>query len=338
MSEKLIRGYRFATEEQWNACLFTRADRDSREARNGLHPFNPYAGPAIRFESKGGSAPTVSHVGEFLWRDDERNLRRLFYSDDKQVAVKAPYAIARATRLVANSKALWAAAAAPESLQAFELESLTRQLTVEIPNARVLDIADDGHDGLFVLIERNHAWEFARYDCAGELRLDTSFALTGVSDPSMLVYLRRVDQLIILASNNSKLHFFSPDSGSPKFSLPISAIRPCFDVVALGSDDRAVLFIAGTDGQPFGGLHHVLTLNADGDLLGEVELDEKPTGVTGNRTTLLVTTARGILRFKTSNSVPRDSFEVKTALMTPMLQSPSTNNSRRWLRDRKSVV
>jgi phage tail-like protein len=335
MSQKLLRAYRFASEAQWNACLFMGADRDSREARSGLRPFAPYAGPPARFETRGGAAPAVTQASEVLWRDDRGMLDRLPYGDDRQHAVTAPFAIAHAKRLVATSNTLWAANDADGSLQGFDLDNLSRQLVVEIPNAGILDIAGDGHDGLFVLLQRNGAWEIARYDCAGHVK--PGFLLEGVSAPSELVYLQRADRLVVLAEKRSKLHWFPPEGGLAKFSLPVTAIRPCFDVTALGGDGCARLALAGTDGVAFGGLHHVLSLDSDGNLLGDVRIDEKPTGVTADRAHLLVTTASGLQQFDTGQSVSRESSEVRAALITPMLQSPSTADARRWLRVEATV-
>src|SRR5262245_52190213 len=107
MSSKLLRGYRFTTEAQWNACMLAGVDRDSRKPWSGLRPFAPYAFPA-RFASPGGWTPTTTCASEVVWRDDQGMLQRLPYADDKQHAVMAPWAIARAARLVATSNALWA--------------------------------------------------------------------------------------------------------------------------------------------------------------------------------------------------------------------------------------
>ena len=89
---------------------------------------------------------------------------------------------------------------------------------------------------------------------------------------------------------------------------------------------------------PFGGLHHVLTLDPEGNPLGDVQVDEKPTGTAGNRSHLLVTTARGLLRFGTGKTVPSESSEIRAALITPVLHSPPTEDFRRWLRVEAKVI
>ena len=237
MSQKPLRRYLFTTDAQWNTCLVMGADRDSRQTQNGLRPFAPYAVPATRYETLGGWAPAVSSASEVLWRDKEGNLQRLPYGDDKPHAVTAQFAIASAKRLVATSIRFGPSAKPVGRCKDIDLESLARWLTVAIPDAEVLDIAGDGHDGIYALLEHDGAWEIAHYDCTGHPK--SRFPLKGVSDARAVVYLRRADRLVVLSVGPPKLHWYAPNDGSVKFSIPINSIRPCFDVTTLGSDGHA---------------------------------------------------------------------------------------------------
>ena len=152
MNQRLPLAYRFASEAQWNECLFAGADRDSRETRDVFRPVAPYAGSPTRYQTRGGAASAISRVGEVLWRDDEGGLHRL--DDCEHRVVPAPSAIAGAIRLVAASNALWVRGHAGRSLESFDPEVLTRQLVVDISDAAIVDIAGSGDDGLFVLLER----------------------------------------------------------------------------------------------------------------------------------------------------------------------------------------
>jgi phage tail-like protein len=339
MSHKPLRRYRFANAEQWNTCLFIGADSNSQHTRNAFRPFPPYALPTTYYETQGGYAPTTIGESYILWRDQQGKLYRLCYGDNKPLAVTAPFAIAGSFRLVAASSALWAVDETAKSLQEFDLESLTRRLHVDISNATVLDVSGDGSDGIYVLLNRDDAWEIAHYDCTG--RLKSTFPLKDISDAKAFTYLRCVDRFVVLSvssSNLQKLHWYAPIEGLAKFSIPIMAIRPCFDVAILASDGQARLFLAGTDGVPFGGHHHVLTLDPEGNQLAEVEVDERPTGVAGNRKYMLVTTNHGLFRFDTADSVPRESSEIRAALITPALRSPLSENQERWLRVEATVT
>lgn len=328
MNQRLPLAYRFASEAQWNECLFAGADRDSREGRNVFRPVAPYAGPPTRYPTSGGAAAAISRVREVLWHDDQGGLHRL--DDCEHSVVPAPSAIAGSSRLVAASNALWVIGPGGRSLQSFDPEVLTRQLVVEIPDAAILDVADGGDDGLFVLLERGGIWQIALCDCAGQLL--SSVQLEGLSSPSALVYLKRSHRLVVLVDGSSKLYWFAREGGRAGFTIPVSAIRPCFTVTTLGSDGCGRLVLAGTEGAPFGGRNLVLTLDADGNLLNEFVLDEAATSVAADRSRLAITTAHGLQLFDASQMVSNDAFEVRAELMTPMLRSSATDAARLWLR------
>ena len=328
MNQRLPLAYRFASEAQWNECLFAGADRDSRETRDVFRPVAPYAGSPTRYQTRGGAASAISRVGEVLWRDDEGGLHRL--DDCEHRVVPAPSAIAGAIRLVAASNALWVRGHAGRSLESFDPEVLTRQLVVDISDAAIVDIAGSGDDGLFVLLERGGVWQIALYDCAGQLL--SSVLLEGVSSPSALAYLQRSNRLVVLADGSSKLYWFDREVGRARFNIPVSAIRPCFTISVIGSDGCGRLVLAGTDGAPFGGRNQVLTLDADGNLLGEFVLDEAATSAAADRTQLAITTAHGLQLFDAGQTVSSEAFEVRAELITPMLRSSATDAARLWLR------
>lgn len=336
MSRPLLDNYRFATAAQWDTCLFVAADREPGAARSTFKPFAPYAAPAIRFASQGGHAPAISRALDLLWHDAAGRLWRLPYADDAPKVVAAPAAIAGATRLVATADTIWAAGATDGMLEAFDQETLSRRFVVKVPGGQVIDIAPDRKDGVFVLIKRDSDWAIAHCDCMGQLI--PGFAVAGVPMPAKLAYLRRVDRLVLLSQSPARLTWFAPNGGAAQYSLPVTAIRPCFAVTAFGSDGRGRLLVAGTDGAPFGGLPQALSLDAEGNLLSVLALDAPATGIAGDRTQLLVTTAVGLSRFSTAATVPRDSIEARAELVTPMLRTSSPDDLRRWLRVQATVL
>lgn len=325
MSQKLLRGYHFATEEQWNQCLFVGADRETKEGRIGLRPFAPFGGAPARFASSGGWAPAISCADEALWRNDAGQLVRLPFADD--IPLQGPALFSRATRFVATTDTLWVSSD-DGALAAFELDSLTRRFVVGVSG--VLDITGDGHEGVYALLKTSDAYQIARIDCMGRER--SRFALTGVCTPTALVYLARTDQIVVLSAGDTRLVWFAPDGGLPGLTILLSTIRPCFAVAAMGSDGRARIYLAAGDGAPFGGKPQVVTLDSEGIALAALQLDAPSTGVAGNRSQLVVTTAGGLLRFTSPLTVAQDSSDVRASLVTPMLQSPSTADQRLWLR------
>jgi len=325
MTADPLRSYRFSTAAQWNGCLFDQADQDSP----GLRPFAPFAQPPTRFESAGAHAPVVTRTGETLWRDDAGRLYRLTACADAPEASAAPFAIAHASRLIAASNGLWVAG---DSLQRFETDTLARLLTLEIRD--IVDIASDGHDGIWALVSRGDLWQAVHIDCAG--RIVDTITFDGIAHAAAFVYLRRAKRFVVLVDAPQQcLHWYSAKGGAATSNIPVGAMRPCFTATALGSDGRGRVFVAGIDGETFGGGAYVLTFDADGNALSEVPidpLDAPVTGIAATRDSLIVTGPRGLLGFASADAVPDAAGEMRATLITPMLQSPDREDARRWLR------
>jgi phage tail-like protein len=334
MTAEALRSYRFANPAQWHACLFVGADRESPDARDGLRPFTPYEQSAQRYATHGAGAPAATRTGEVLWHDDAGLLNRLPTGDESPVVLPAPFAIARAARLLSMSSGLWVAGDAHDSLQRYEEDTLTRLSSVKIPHARVVDIACDAHDAIFALVERNGAWQSIRINCAG--RIVETITFEGISHATAFVFLTRFKRFVVLAGDrHPRLYWFAAKGGAALFSMPIGAMHPCFSASVLGSDSRGRVLVAGADGAAFGGNAYVLIFDGDGAPLGDVPLDARDapaTGITATRDSLLVTGPRGLLRFSLARVVPDRASEVRCMLVTPVLNSPDREDARRWLR------
>jgi phage tail-like protein len=318
MNANALRSYRFSTAAQWSVCLFDRAGN----GRAGLRPVAPFVPTATLYGTRGGHAPAVTRSGEVLWRDDAGTLYRLDPCAAGPEASSAPLPIARAARMIATSRGVWA------GTQLFEEETLARLLAVELRD-RVHDIAGDGRGGIFALVERGEVWRAVHIDCAGQIAETVAF--DGIAHVDAFVFLRRAQRFVVLAGQQRQcLHWFSARGGAALRSIPIGALRPCFIAHALGSDGRDHIFVAG-DGDGA----YVVTLDADGNVVGEVPLearDAPATGIVAARGRLFVTGPRGLLRFTTAAAVPDNASEVRCAALTPMLQSPDREDGRRWLR------
>jgi phage tail-like protein len=334
MTAERLQSYLFKTEAQWNACLFVQADRSSLPGKGGLRPFPPFARPATLYPTTGARAPAITPTGEVLWFDPSGSMHRLPADDEAPRLVPAPFATSDLTRVVATSRGLWAIGDPPGSLQVYEPDTLARLFTVDLQNARPLDIASDGHDGLWALLETQGKWQAARVDCGG--RIGEPVTLEGLAQPVAFVFLPRSQRFVVLTTEpHPRLRWFSSD-GRALFSLQVGAMRPCFVAHVLGSDTRDRVFVAGADGEEFGGDTYVVIYDADGNRLGDVPLDEsgptRATGLAGSRDSLVVTVERGALRFRAADVVPDGAGEVRCMLITPMLYSPDREDPRRWLR------
>jgi phage tail-like protein len=206
---------------------------------------------------------------------------------------------------------------------------------VTLAEGVVRDIASDGREGIFVLVERNNAWYADHLDCAGTV-VDT-FPFQGVSSAKAFTFLRRVNRFVVLAgTQHPQLFFFDATSEGPAlFTLPVGAMRPCFQVTAIGSDARSRVFVAGADGADFGGGAYVLAFDGDGNPAGQVPLDPLDTpadGLDAGHGGLVVAGPRGLRRFAASDSVAARGQELRFSCITPFLEGPDREDARRWLR------
>jgi len=327
MTPPLHPGYRFATEAQWQACLFAGADRSTVDARRGLRPFAPYGLPPTLFETIGAHAPALSDMAELLWRDDAGSLQRLPDGAEQPRSAAAPTSIRSSKRMVAAPGTLWTVGA-DGAVEAFDIDSLSRLFSVDLGGLGAIDIAGDGHDGVYALLASNDDRFIVHVDCAG--RIDAELSVGAAMSASALVFLAHPARLVLLGSDATKLYWFDTE-GALERTIIVAALRPCFDLVAIGSDGCARLFLAGTDGKAVGGGHQVLMLDTEGNVLGTVPLGNAPTGITAGRSQLLVTTGIGLARFDPTILVPQGGGEIRAAVLTPLLRSPS-QPPRRWLR------
>lgn len=333
MKTNQLKSYRFATEAQWNSCLFVQTDRESLRKGEGVRPFAPYARPATLYRSPGGHAPAITSAGEIVWRDDDGAIHGLTLGDYSPEQSRAPGLLAQAKRIVPTGSSLWVIGQSTDVIERYEDDTLTRLLTIKRPDAKMFDIACGDHDSIWVLIKDKDGWQAVRVDPRGQ-NLQT-VAFKGISDAKGFVYLRRKKRFVVLAGEQyQKLYWFDAEGGSALFSLQVAALHTCFQADALGSDSIGRVFLAGADGDEESRAF-VIILDADGNLLGDVPLDSNDTPATGiaaSRAGLLVTGPRGLLQFSVAEVVPEGADQVQCMLMTPLLFSPDREDNRRWLR------
>lgn len=338
------RSYRFFSRAQWDACLFAQVIRDHDREREGegLRPFPPFVRQAIVYESNGGHAPVVTRGGEVFWCDNDSRLHWLSSAGAQEEIFLAPSVINRAARVVPTVSGLWVVERSSNSLQKYEIHSFARLVTRTIPDADLIDIADDGRDSLLVLGRRDGWLVSLRIDRVGREQETVEFS--GLTDAVAFTYLRHAKRFVLLTADpHARLYWFPAQGGQEIFSLPVSAAHPCFAPIkadkvapsqALGSDSRERVFLTGQD-EHGGGNTYVLLFDADGAFLGDIPIDPLDTPVTGlvaGRERLYVTGRRGLLRFDTAQAVPQGVGPVRCTLITPMLHSPDREDQRRWLR------
>jgi len=201
-AEKKQRSYRFATEAQWKACISTRVDGDALRT-GAIRPLAPFAHPGVLHKASGAHAPAVTRAGEILWADEQDALYRMVDGDEEPMRFAAPTAITHATRMVATSSGLWVLSASRHALESYDEESLTRRLVVDLPDVTLVDIASDGRDSVFVLIEDHDGCSAIRVDHGG--RIVEMIGFRGVSDPAAFVFLRRSKRFVVQTDGRQQL-------------------------------------------------------------------------------------------------------------------------------------
>jgi phage tail-like protein len=334
MTAETQRSYRFATEAQWNACLFAQVDDTGVATGGGVQPSAPFGRPPTLYAGAAAYAPAITRADEIVFVDHEHSLNRLETDDDQLLTDPAPSPIARATRIIAASNSLWVTGQSPDALQSYETDTLTRLLTVELPHGRVIDIAGDGCDAILALVESTGGLQAIRVDGGGHVV--GAIAFGGASHATSFVYLQRSQRFVVLAGDqHQRLYWFAATGERPLFSIAVAAMHPCFVAVALGSDSLDRVLVVGADGDADGSGAFVLVFDADGISVDELPLDplDAPaTGAVGTHDTVLVTGRRGLLRFDKTNVVPDGANQSRCTLVTPVLSSPDPQDGRRWLR------
>ncbi|SDJ22058.1 phage tail protein domain-containing protein [Paraburkholderia steynii] len=333
MSTPAQHAYRFRSAEQWRACLFDRVDPACFDAQQRIRPRAPFMPAAELYPSSGAHAPVAMREGETIWRDDDDCLHRFTECDGYTRVQTAPYAIARASRLVANAAGLWVIADAGQSLLRYEADSLTRLDVVRL-DRRVIDIAGDHAGGIVALVEDEGSPQAIRIDCAG--RVVGTVRFDGIATARAFVFLPRAKRFVVWVDDvQPHLDWFAADGGSAVASAILARVHPCFRPSMLGGDGDSRVFVGGEEEASASVKAFVLTFDGDGETLEEIAIDARDspiTGVAGARDSLLVAGRRGLLRYRIAESVPDRTPEIRCTVITPVLQSPDREDARRWLR------
>jgi phage tail-like protein len=321
--------YSFATPAQWDACLFAGADRESLAARAGMRPQSPYGSMPRSLPSGGAFAPVLTRAGEMLWRDAGGRLLRALPGDPAAEQRTAPLAIARAVRMAATQDAIWVAGSAPHTLESFELDTLTRRSVLDIPGARIVDLAADERDGLLVLVERQQRFEILQIRCDGTpatlARLDLGLA------PTLMANLPGQRRIFLLDESGTRLVALERGAGSPAWTRQLGVFSPCFVATALSSDGFGRVFLAGADGADFHSTPRALALDAEAELIDSLHLAQPGSGIAGGRGVLVVSHAGGIDVYDRA-TVAGDTAGVAAELITPLLSAAESDAEIMWQR------
>lgn len=326
--------YRFSRGVHWNACLLSQEDPAALDADEGIRPVAPFDRAVGVGEPSMARAPAVTKAGEVLWTDGCETLFRLAPCENEPDAFPAPESLARADRILATSSGLWVVGPSGKALECFDEQTLARLRIVELADDAILDIADPGDGSLLALVKRAEAWLCRRVSPSG--RVLETIPLEGLEAPEALIALGGDDPKIVTLDGGpfQRLSWYSSRGGRPPLRVPIGALRPCFQALALGRDGRNRVLLVGVEESGSAPRGWLILHNAAGERCGDAPLEARGpafTGVAGGRREVYVAGPDGLSKLPVADRVPTGG-EVSRALATPALFSRDRGDGRRWLR------
>lgn len=325
MSADRLRGYRFATEAQWGACLFAMADR-SPDATAGLRPLEPFRPSMPPLAASEPHALSIDRFSALRWVDDNGRAYRLLATDEPPESFVAPATVAKARRIVANRGGLWALH--DGGLDRFDAETLVRLACVEGSPVEVRDMASDGRDGVY-LLTRDAQGQVLHLDRQGRLQGRVKF--DDLDKPTAFAWLGQPRRFVVL-DERGYLRWFAQAGGAELARVMVGGLHPCFVPGPLAGDGRERVFLALRDPPQFGARAYLLAFDGDGNALGEIPLPRPAIAMAARRGILWIATREALHRYSAAQVVPDHAGEVKCEVLTPALESGEHVEGRRWLR------
>ena len=330
-----LRRYHFQQRAHWSAGLLTRAAPDASGSGFGLAA--PW-GAGARLRAEAGRAAAIGPEGIACWNDGAQRLWQAEPEAAEPVSVIVPAGLAGATHLALGRTQCWAADERPQ-IAAYLRDAPVQRLHVTLDVARIIDLAADGHDGVWVLAQRAGQGLALHVDCSGNV--DNSLEIASVCGPPRAIAC--VDtRLVVLDANGTLLRWIDPQrSDAATLEVALHPARPggCASVIgSLGGGEkngatRARVAVGGVDAPAFGGDAWVLTCDGDGEWLpGAIELAEAPFDLACGADALLVTSAHAVWRWRLDAGATARRSEGSASFITPTLDSPPAAGRAPWLR------
>ena len=333
--------YRFRGGAQWKACLFAQSDARADGDAFRIRPLAPFSSAPDTIVAEGAAAPAVTREGEIVWRDATGHLMKMF-DDDLPRRLVAPAAMSRARRIVPAAHDLWVPSTDRQRLLAFDGETLSLHLETAVVAGQVVDIAGDGHEGVYALVGGDGHWHVVHVDCGGVMK--EVVVLRGLSHPTGFVYLRSLERFVVIEDRLRRLGWYSQHDGRRTSWINVARFGDCLRATFLARAPSSRLVLAGRGSEGW----RALILDAEGVLLQELAVAAaagRPsrllvTGVAADREAVYVATRSGIAgstggdlrRYRLADSVPEGSAAMEAMLVTPVLSAPETTDGLRWLR------
>ncbi len=339
MNAAVLLNYRFANAAQWAAGMLMRGSADD----SGVVPL-PRLDEAAAVEYSGGPAScvAVSRRGELFWRDGAGRLHVRTAGAASAWEAPAQSGIGGKSRLIAWRSSLWALDMPGGVITRYFADTLQEADTIAAdafvdPDAmgqpfELLDIASDGHDGLWVLARAGKSRLF--HVAVGSVHPRMLAWWSGAA--KLLATIRR-GALIAVLGDDGSLEIVEANSGKHSAKAELPALLPQFRPSALAADGSDRILLAGIgplSAAPNAAGWQLLVFDAQADLLDQVPLDPAPRpndvpSLAGLGDMVWIADINGVRRLQPgSGGAGRP---VSATFLTPTLTSPE-GKDRGWLR------
>lgn len=327
-----IKRYRFATAAQWHAGQLARARVGADGSITTLAPW----AAAAKLAGAGGAA-AVTPDGIAYWNDDAMRLWRAEPDAIDALPQVAPAALTRATRFAAGRIQLWAADARP-IVAAYLLDPPVLRLKVDVAEhgiTRIIDIAADGADGIWVLgLQAEHPIALP-VDCTGQPGHQLALP-DPCGAPRGITWI--AGRLVVLDATGTLLRWVDPQHADATLQVSLRSARPGGVATCIASDAKTRIVVGGADAAAFGAAAWLVDATRDGELFGTIDLPAAPTTLACAADSLIATSASAVWRYRIDASGTARRSETSAGFITPLLESPPSEGRPPWLRAELSAV
>lgn len=347
MSERAINAYGFASDAQWDLCL---AVGCGTQDGGGISLPNRWGTHARRIVDTGlATAVASDRFGQPLWRSKtslgEEGIAWLDELDALHGPNRVDAVLAGTHRLQVDRHWLWAFA--QDRLVRFHRGDLQRDMTLAAgamvagEGATILDIALDGRDGLWVLLETAGRQGLAHLDCRGCVRVTMALPCE-INAAAQLAVADSGKTIVLLCPAERRLALLDAAQGKLLRMLWLGSLDPCFNPERLASDTGNHIVLSGVR-QGAGGAQWCLFLL---DRFGETmrpalsDIFRAPDARQAAEVEVLdFAVSNDGMWFATSDGLwtldadaSSGSTEAQAALLTPLLYAPPGSGDTGWLR------
>jgi phage tail-like protein len=333
------RAYRFKTAAQWQRAAAKGFDI---AADGALRPIARLGSTARPLTTEGPvTLVTADPLGGPVWRLDTGTRRLLYRRTEfgrRAQGVGIDDVLGDATRWVLDRQWIWSFESDAAIVRRYERDTLQPDRSIDVGAQRILDLASDGHDGLWVLFEMADDGEWLLHlDCQGRQRerYPVSF---DVKHARQLGVVARGKRLVLL-TRDGRLALLEAAKGRVVRVVSSWSHGPCWRVDRLvtdGANRIALLCHDSSDADRWA----VFIVDAGGDVIDSVtspqdRLTLVPADVAIGGGVLWLAAGDGLWQVDASEaSVARESESV---LLTPALYSPGAGAESGWLRAEISI-